>query len=79
MESLREASPYLGLGMQLGFSIVVFTGGGYLLDRWLGTIPWLTVGGALIGMVAMFAQVLRISNEMSRRSSHPKRPGEHQR
>ena len=74
---LMEASPYLGLGLQLAFAMVFFTGGGYLLDRWLGTLPWLTVVGAALGMVGVFYQIVRVSNELSgaKKPSPPPSPG----
>lgn len=65
---MREAGPYLGLGMQLGMTVAFFTIGGYFLDRWLGTTPWFILGGALLGMVAGFIKVVRVSAEMSERS-----------
>jgi len=61
---LSEAGPYLGLGAQLGFTVVFFTAMGYLIDRWLGTLPWFLLGGAALGMVAMFVQLIRVSREM---------------
>ena len=57
-----DASPYLGLGLQLGFTMVVFSGAGYLLDVWLHTLPWFTIAGAASGMVALVAQLVRVSN-----------------
>lgn len=76
LSGMSAAGPYLGLGLQLGFSIALFTGAGYGLDRLLGTLPWLTVAGGLLGMVAMFAQVIRVSNEMGRASAARKRSRE---
>lgn len=79
--SLRHASPYLGLGMQLALSIVVFTGVGIGVDLWLGSMPWGTIIGALLGMVAMFYQLLQVNAEMSQRNAREarKRPGEEER
>lgn len=66
--AMHEASPYLGLGMQIALSMAFFVGGGYLLDRWLGTTPWLLVAGAVLGMVAIFVQIIRVSQELSAKS-----------
>lgn len=76
-ESLRDASPYLGLGMQLAFAMAFFTIGGYLLDRWLATLPWLTVLGGILGMVAVFVQLVRVSKQVGSHSSRrpPSRHG----
>lgn len=59
---LREASPYLSLGMQLGMTMAVFAVGGYLLDRLLGTTPWLTLASSVIGMVCVFVRLFHIAN-----------------
>lgn len=69
--SVREAGPYLGLGMQLAFTIVAFTLGGYFLDRRFDTLPWLTIVGAIVGLVLLFAQLYRTVLDISRRSSRP--------
>ena len=62
-DSFREAGPYLGLGMQIAASMVMFVGGGYLLDQWLGTLPWMTVLGAVVGLVSVIALIVRVSQE----------------
>lgn len=73
-EGLRAASPYLGLGMQLALAMAFFSGGGYLLDRWLGSTPWLTVVGGVVGMVAVFVQVIRVSKELDQKARQRRRP-----
>jgi len=49
----------VGDAWTLGFTLVglvlVFTGLGYLLDRWAGTGPWLMVGGVFVGAGSGFA------------------------
>lgn len=66
--SLREAGPYLSLGMQLAFTIIAFTLGGYFLDRQFDTLPWLTILGALVGLVLLFAQLYRTATDIARGS-----------
>ena len=56
---LRELGPYLTLGLELGLTMIVWSVIGYLLDRWLETLPWLTLIGALVGMVSVFIQLAR--------------------
>lgn len=74
-KGLQEAGPYVGLGMQLALTMVFFTGGGYLLDQWLETTPWLLVAGSFIGMVAVFIHLFRVASESNRKSrNRPKRP-----
>lgn len=63
---LRDAGPYLGLGMQLALTMVFFTGVGYLLDRWLGTEPWLLIVGAVTGMIALFVHLVRVTTTVNR-------------
>lgn len=58
-EAFREAGPYLTLGLELGLTMIVWAVIGYFLDRWLETIPWLTLCGVLVGMVSVFIQLAR--------------------
>lgn len=60
-KTLREVAPYLDLGWRVAISIVLFTVGGYYLDQWWGTMPWLTVVGALCGMGMVFIQIFQLS------------------
>jgi hypothetical protein len=41
----RDLAQAGSLGFTLVAVVLVFTGGGYLLDRWLRTTPWLMVAG----------------------------------
>jgi F0F1-type ATP synthase assembly protein I len=54
---LGEAYGLAALGFTFGAAVVVFTGIGWLLDRWLGTIPVFTIVVALIGAVLGFLSV----------------------
>ena len=56
-------------GFQFAFAILLFLGGGLLVDRWLGTRPVFTLLGVAIGLAAGFyAFILRVMAE-SRRGS----------
>lgn len=70
--SVREVGPYLGLGLQLALSMAFFAVGGYLLDRWLDTLPWLTIAGSVVGMAAVFVLIFRIGGEIGQRSQSSK-------
>ena len=77
---MREAGPYLGLGVQIAASMAVFVGGGLLLDRWLGSEPWGVLGGAALGMLSIVALLVRLVKLMSagdptRTAPPPKRNG----
>ena len=61
---------YIGLGLQAGLSVVVYVGLGLLLDRWLGTLPWLTLTGAVVGVAAMFILFYRMNVELTRESEY---------
>jgi F0F1-type ATP synthase assembly protein I len=59
----------VGAGFQFAFAILLFLGGGFLVDRWLGTRPLFTLLGVAIGLAAGFyAFILRVMAE-SRRGS----------
>lgn len=75
--SFREAGPYLGLGMQLAGGMALFTLGGYLLDRWLGTLPWLTVGGGILGTISVFTLLVRVVRELGKPGKRDKPADSH--
>jgi len=61
--SLREASPYMTLGMQMGMTMAVFAVGGYLIDRFFNTTPWLTLACSIVGMACIFVRLVHIANQ----------------
>lgn len=63
--SLHDAIPYLGLGLQLGVTMVFFVGLGYGADEWWGTGPWGVVLGAVLGMTSIIAQLVRLAGDLS--------------
>jgi ATP synthase protein I len=54
----------LALAMAIGTTISSTIAGGvilgYLVDQWLGTAPWLSVVGLVVGSVGAFASILRL-------------------
>jgi len=68
MSGMGGAQKYMSLGLQAGVSVAFYVGIGLLLDKWLDTLPWLTLAGALIGIVAMFALFIRVNNELNKAS-----------
>ncbi|GAB5533895.1 MAG: hypothetical protein Rubg2KO_01440 [Rubricoccaceae bacterium] len=62
-DGMRAAGPYLGLGAQIGGSMILFVGAGVLVDRWLDSTPWGVIIGAALGMVGIIALVMRIARE----------------
>ena len=47
------------IGLTLVLATVIGLAGGYFLDRWLGTSPWLTLLGLGFGIVAGFVNLFR--------------------
>jgi ATP synthase protein I len=47
------------VGLTLVVATVMGLAGGYYLDRWLGTSPWLTMIGLLFGIAAGFVNLFR--------------------
>ena len=45
-------------------SIVSMLVAGWLLDRWLGTAPWLVVTGIILGTVAGFYRFIRLISRL---------------
>lgn len=65
-KDIRSSASFLHVGMQVAATVVGFTGGGLLLDRWLGTVPWLTIAGAILGMVGLFSLVFRMNQDLTK-------------
>jgi ATP synthase protein I len=55
-KALAELS---SIGMTLVLATVIGLAGGYYLDRWLGTSPWLVMIGLGLGIVAGFVNFFR--------------------
>jgi ATP synthase protein I len=69
-------SSNLGRAMRLGSefiaAVLVGTGIGYVLDRWLGTGPWIMLVMLLVGFGAGILNVTRAVAEMNAASPPPK-------
>jgi len=39
---------------------------GYLLDRWLGTGPWLIITGIVMGLTGAIIGLIRVMNRLNR-------------
>lgn len=59
----------MGLGFQMVMTMVLFAAGGYYLDQWLGTAPWLLLVGLFLGMVSVFTYLIRLANDLGKKSS----------
>lgn len=63
---LGEAWRYDTLGYTFAFSVIIFAGAGWLLDGVLGTRPFLTISGTIVGAALAFAWVyLKVKQDES--------------
>ncbi|MBS2026673.1 MAG: AtpZ/AtpI family protein [Deltaproteobacteria bacterium] len=53
-DAYRSSQPYFDAVWRLVGGVGVGVGGGYMLDKWLNTTPWLLVAGSVVGMTAGF-------------------------
>jgi ATP synthase protein I len=60
--AIGAAGALMGVGFAFVLSIVLGVGGGYLLDRWLGTAPWLFLLGFILGFAAGVVSLYRAAN-----------------
>lgn len=67
-DRLKDLSQVGGIGFTLVAYVLVFTGIGYVLDRWLGTEPWLMVVGVFVGSAIGFWSMVRTLTSLSDRS-----------
>jgi F0F1-type ATP synthase assembly protein I len=67
--NLGDVAPYLSIGVQLAATMVVWVGIGWLVDRWQDTTPAFLIVGSVVGMIAFFVQLIRVSKELSARSN----------
>lgn len=66
LRSLTGMAQASVIGIQLAVSTIVGAGMGYLLDRWLGTEPWLLVLFFILGTVAGFREMFLTVAQTSR-------------
>jgi ATP synthase protein I len=59
------------IAVELMAAIAVGTVIGILLDRWLGTAPWLLLLFFVVGAAAGFVNVYRTAKELDRKRSGP--------
>jgi F0F1-type ATP synthase assembly protein I len=60
-QTMRAFGALGSLGFAFVFAILIGFGGGYLLDRWLGT-TWIWLVGLLLGIAAAILNVVRTAN-----------------
>jgi F0F1-type ATP synthase assembly protein I len=58
-DTVRSADSAAMASYTLIGAIVLLGGAGYGLDRWLGTTPWLLLGGLLLGLIVGFYELAK--------------------
>ncbi len=74
----NRADDTFGIGIEAGVMMVLFSGLGWIIDRWLGTMPWFTIGLFVLGAVGLFYRLKAeytirlddLAGERRRQSNH---------
>jgi len=66
---LRSSKSAPHLGFQIGISVLIYVGAGIALDKWLDTMPWLTLIGTALGVASMVALIYKISKDNQRQQA----------
>jgi ATP synthase protein I len=72
-ENIRLIGQLSTIGLSFVMAIVLGFGGGYFLDKWLGTKPWFMFLGFFVGLAAGIINVYRVMQLASRASTAPRR------
>lgn len=64
-EVTRNSGAAYAAALALFFTVATCLGLGYLLDRWLGTGPWLLVTGIVVGSALGLYEFVRVSSKIS--------------
>jgi ATP synthase protein I len=77
--TLRTLGQLSTVGMSFVLALVMGFGGGYWLDGWWGTRPWLAFAGFFLGLAAGVLNVYRVlqatnSSSGTRKSGLPRDP-----
>ena len=60
----RKSGLMYAAALSIFFSVLTFFGLGWLLDRWLGTSPWLVVAGIVLGSALGFYEFVRLVSKL---------------
>ena len=63
-KAIRTAGPLFTSGLQIAVAVGLMCFLGYLLDQYLGTTPWLMVGGIFFGAAAGLYLFIRTVNSL---------------
>jgi ATP synthase protein I len=65
---LGKVITYSSIGIQVGLTVAIAIIAGVYLDQWLGTGPWLTILGLLVGVISGFTRLFQVGEKLNRRS-----------
>jgi ATP synthase protein I len=60
----RKSGIAYGAALMLFSAVISCCALGWLLDRWLGTKPWLLVVGIVVGAIVGFYQFVRLTSKL---------------
>ena len=63
--ALRDIGPYLDLGWRLAGTTAGPPVIGFMIDLWLGTTPWLLLGGCVVGLLGAALLLKRLQGDLS--------------
>ncbi len=77
-QMLKTIGQLSTIGLAFVFALMMGFGGGYWLDQWLGTRPWLSLLGFAVGLAAGILNVVRTMRAVSASESALQRDRDHQ-
>jgi ATP synthase protein I len=63
-EANRKSGIAYAAAIALFSCVITLCGAGWVLDRWLGTKPWLLVAGIVLGAIVGFYQFVRLTSRL---------------
>jgi ATP synthase protein I len=72
-QNLAQYSEYLGLGIQIAAVMILPLLLGVWLDNKFGYSPWFTAVGALVGVIGIFAMIVKIAIMANQKTEADKR------
>ena len=60
----RRGAVMYSAALSIFFSVLVGFGIGWALDKWLGTTPWMVVGGIVLGSALGFYEFIRLTSKL---------------